>query len=323
MSPRDATDIQMLQVVSGCPVCLVVRSHSVDFLDLQTFDIIHTFQTEAIQHRTLRYLRSSSRVGRCGSPGLASFTLVYVNPVTGECVLQTYVPSVEGDTICFCNPARPRTASCLLWAQARELKRNVNNPGSWEALHNGSVVGIRKSNDEADHSATRSPLQNGLRQRLRQSEKANHNSTNSHDRNETWEVWVMSQLDADHRIETRPLISPTEETARNDSREGVPGHLMISRLGPLTRIGVGSVGVGFGHVIKVVTVGQQRFGDDDEGGASGADRHTPDILGGPTNRRRRGGGPPRSRAPAPASPWPAQMGGGHSHAWAAVGRGTS
>jgi hypothetical protein len=82
----------------------------------------------------------------------------------------------------------------------------------------------------------------------------------------------MSQLETQESYETRPL-----EDDEDDCRHQ---HLMISELGPIVKVGAGSAAVGFGDMIKVITVGHERF-------SSSADRLGPEDLMNLTNRRRK------------------------------------
>jgi hypothetical protein len=58
-------------------------------------------------------------------------------------------------------------------------------------------------------------------------------------------------------FETRPLDEPTgigEEQQQDDL-----GQLMISEVGPMVKLSATSVAVGFGTVVKVISVGHEHF----------------------------------------------------------------
>jgi hypothetical protein len=266
---REEKDVQAVIPVAACSIYLIARLETVDVVDFESSKIIHTFQTEAMQPRTLKHLRSSSRQTHCGSTGLGSLTLAYVSSETGDCVLQTYLPQEEDGAICFCDPANPKTKSCCVLGGARELKRRVKDPGDWETLLNGSIVGVRPKSPETGKDHTTSPFQHGLRRRIGMPNKPN--PTSQRDR---WEVWVVSQLEKQEHYETRPLWADEEEEAGLDK-----DHLIISSLGPIVRVGSSSVAIGFGDTIKVITVGHERFDNPTE-------RFGEDLIN-LTNRRRK------------------------------------
>lgn len=290
---REERDVQSLTPISACSAYLIARLRTVDLVDLKTSEIIHTFQTEPIQHRSLKFLRSRRRQTQCGSQGLASFTLAYVSAETSECILQTYLPPEEGETICFCSQSEPRPSNCCLWRDTKEIKRRVENPGDWEALPNGSVMGVRRKatrpsteKEKGGRGISSSPPRNDFRRRRRSQSRPPDR------REDDWEVWVMSQLEKEENFETRPLASPEED-------RGVGGgeHLMVSKPGPMQIIGSCSVAVAFGDVIKVIAVGHERFDGP-------ADRLTTDNLMTLANRRRRTAGSLRIKS----APWPRMHG---------------
>lgn len=283
---REERDIQSLLPISACSAYLIVRLRTVDLVDFKTSGIVHTFQTEPIRYRSLKFLRSKRRQTQCGSRGLASFTLAYVSEESGECILQTYLPLEEGETICFCDPSQPRTANCCLWRDTKELKRGVKNPGDWEALPNGSVVGVRKKNstEKRNDRVDSSPPRAELRHRRGGSRPVHR---------ESWEVWVMSQLEKEENYETRPLVTPEDGGRWQGSGE----HLMVSKPGPMEKIGSCSVAVAFGDVVKVIAVGHEWFDGP-------TDRLTTDNLMNLANRRRKTAGMLRIKS----GPWPRMRG---------------
>ncbi|KAJ9142742.1 Sterol regulatory element-binding protein cleavage-activating protein [Pleurostoma richardsiae] len=242
---RDERDTQAILPLSAFASYLVVRSQGVDLIDLRTSRIIHSFQTEPIKPKSLQYLHSSRRQTQAGTSGLGSLTLVYTSLESGDCVLQTYLPDREGGTICFCDISAPTTRSCCPWTNTREVKRRISDPGMWEALPSGCIVGIRRKTEQPSSPTVTS----GLRRRgVRTGSESQPKGTE-----DEWEVWVVSQLEGEENRETRPLKGPGEE-----------GGLIISELGPVVRVGSGTVAVGFGNIVKVVTVGHERFESSDD-----------------------------------------------------------
>lgn len=69
---------------------------------------------------------------------------------------------------------------------------------------------------------------------------------------------MFSHFGKQETWETLPLCSKTEDD----------GHLFVTNLGPMVRIGRASLAVGLSNVIKVIMVGNERFetGDDSQPG---------------------------------------------------------
>ena len=82
--------------------------------------------------------------------------------------------------------------------------------------------------------------------------------------------------------ETAPLCIDTEDD----------GHLFVTNLGPMANVGSSSVVVGLSNVIKVITVGQERFESED---VTGPGNGVPAV----SSRRRKGPSSLRARPTAP------------------------
>ncbi|OLN84446.1 Sterol regulatory element-binding protein cleavage-activating protein [Colletotrichum chlorophyti] len=254
---RDAHQVVPLSALGSF---LVARSQTVDLVDAKTQSLLHTFETEPIQPRSLRCFHSSRRKPQCGSVGLGSFGIAYNHAETGDCVVQTYTCREEGTVICFRNTGLPPSRNCSLWHDTIETKRQITNPGTWEALPNGFIVGVRRDPyDGGSSSGESSPTTTGgLRRRMYQ--RLERRPTKYQD---NWEVWVASHLGQEEIYETRPLHSEYE----------LGSHLIISALGPMVKVGTASVAVGFGNIIKLITVGHQHFEDLAADGETGETLH--------------------------------------------------
>jgi hypothetical protein len=285
---REEKDVQAVIPIASCSVYLIARRQTVDVVDLKSSRIIHTFHTESMEPKTLKHLRSNARQTHCGSTGLGSLTLAYVSSETGDCVMQTYLPQDEDDAICFYCSANTSTKNCCVLSNTRELKRRVKDPGKWEPLLNGSIVGVRtKSAGTADDHTTVSQTLGGLRRRSATTPKQQPASQRAR-----WEVWVISQLENQESYETRPLWAEDEDDG-GLARE----HLIISSLGPIVRVGGSSVAVGFGDTIKIITVGHERFDNP-------TDRFGEDLINLTARRRKITNGASRART----SPFAAAQG---------------
>ncbi|KAH8891361.1 hypothetical protein GQ53DRAFT_782051 [Thozetella sp. PMI_491] len=275
LTGQDEPDVQALVPISGFSMYLVVRTGSIDLVHLDTQDVIHTFRTEPLRPRSVRQLQAS----RGSQRSLQSFTLCYVNAETEELVLQTYTPAEGYDAICCCGRPGSASRSCCPWSETRENKRHIKNPGSWEALGNGCVLGVRKVQPQQRKEQSSPTTPTGLR--LRGGHRSENRTAAQRDRC-PWEVWAVNQLEEDQEIyEMRPLWTTEEDPLDGE-------HLMISGLGPISKLGTGTVAIGFGNVIKVISAGHEHFDNMPT-------RLTADNLMNLTNRRRKGTGLSRAR----------------------------
>ncbi|PNH56227.1 hypothetical protein VD0003_g1486 [Verticillium dahliae] len=243
LEDRDASQVVPLP---GLDCFLVARQHSVDLVDGKAYRLLHVFETGPIQPQTLRAFHSARRKPQCGSVGLISFGLAYNDSNTGDCVIQTYLPKEDGDTICFRDSSAPASRSCCKWPDTIMSQRRINNPGTWEALSGGFIVGVRRDQPlPARYSPDSSPTTQGLRRRIysfRQDDRPGLKL-------DKWEIWVASHSGRHDVYETMPLHSDDE----------LGGCLMISELGPMVKVGTASVVVGFGTILKLITVGHEHF----------------------------------------------------------------
>ncbi|OTA67924.1 hypothetical protein K449DRAFT_323910 [Hypoxylon sp. EC38] len=255
LKPRELVSVQALPDLG---FFLVIRSETVDLVDSQTLRAIYTFRVDPIQPKSMKCFHSRPRRMRCGSVALWSFTLAYLQAYTRDLIIQTYSPENEGESLCFCDPASPTRKTCCPWQRARESKRTIKNPGLWDALPSGIMVGVRRKTSDKpqvdthpDHQPL--PQSNGLRRRHQAPQPAN-----GHVSQDNWEIWMFSHFGTKETWETRPLCPKVEDD----------GHLFVTNLGPIVRIGRASLAVGLSNVIKVIMVGNERFetGDDAQPG---------------------------------------------------------
>lgn len=234
---------------------LVVRSVSVDLVDLCSSKVIHTFSTEPMRPRSMKFVYSGQRRGPDGKGTVSSLTLAYLSEEDGDCVLQTYLPGEGHDNICVSDADSPTVRSSCAWAVTKQITRRIRNPGVWTPLRNGCMIGLRKARETPTGSPIRGRLpafaQAGLRHRgvAAAANRPGVSVPPPTSAEETWEVWVITRLEQEGRnMETRPLVGPDD-----------PAGLIIPDLGPVVKVGYGSIAVGFGNVVKVITVGHEWF----------------------------------------------------------------
>ncbi|KAG9229220.1 sterol-sensing domain of SREBP cleavage-activation-domain-containing protein [Amylocarpus encephaloides] len=248
----DDKEIRSVYPLPALSSFLAVREHTIDLIDILTYKVTHTFPTKPMKHDSLRCFHSTRRRPQCGSVGLASLALAYTCAETGSCIVQSYLPQREGDTICFRDPWTPGSKTCCLWRETVERKYVMENPGEWQALQMGYIVGVRKQESTpplettGHHVASSSPAglrRRGVPARRPFSQSANHPVVQDGD---TWEAWSISARGDRYSV------------TLTDDLHG-PEHLLVSELGPMERVGRRTVAVALGNVVKVITVGSGRF----------------------------------------------------------------
>ncbi|KAG9248216.1 sterol-sensing domain of SREBP cleavage-activation-domain-containing protein [Calycina marina] len=234
---RDVLSVLPLPSLSSF---LAVREQMVDLIDISTHNITHSFPVDSMLPNTLRCFHSTRRRPQCGSVGLAYLALAYTGRNGGNCVLQVYLPRREGDTICFRDPESPGSKTCCLWKDTAEKKYEIENPGTWDALKAPYVVGVRKIGAPVAGETVESVT--GLRRRG----KLQHRSEHRQHEEESWEVWCLSMYGEEINM---PL----------NRNEITQDFLLVDDLGPFVTLGNRSIALGLGNVIKVITVGSERF----------------------------------------------------------------
>ncbi|KAG8360363.1 hypothetical protein FVEN_g1877 [Fusarium venenatum] len=237
-------EVHQVVPLASLGLFLIAGTIRVHLVNMEDYSLVHTFLTERMAPRSLQsafFSRSSSRLG---IDGLAWFTLCYTSAETGDCVVQTFAPLDDHDMIYYQNSATPSSSGWCAWESAKETKKHVQNPGSWSILSDGSVVGIRqKSNRALDAQTNGRRKTEGLRHRSPRKESGR-------DLFGRWEIWSAPQSGFLRMDETRPLFQADERA----------GHLIVTELGPVVRVGQRSIAFSFGNVVKLVTVGgHERF----------------------------------------------------------------
>ena len=253
------TEFNDREIVSILPLpdlssFLAVREHTVELIDIFTYKVTHTFSMKAMVPNSLRCFHSTRRRPQCGSVGLAYLALAYTAAEKGQCVLQMYLPEHEGDTICFRDPRNPGSKTCCLWKETVEHVYEVEDPGQWEALKIPYIVGIRKRTRSVEKQVIQPTA--GLRRRAGFQRRVSGELRRQQE-DDSWEVWSLS-------------MHGEQSTVPLNRNPGCLDYLLIDKLGPCVTLGKRSLIVGLGNIIKVITVGNERF--------DGADNNKEDVA---------------------------------------------
>ncbi|KAG9258312.1 sterol-sensing domain of SREBP cleavage-activation-domain-containing protein [Emericellopsis atlantica] len=259
--------------VASLGLFAVATAARVHLFDVEHCELLYTVETEMMKPRSLHFACTTQRTAHIDSPGITSLTMAYIEAETGDCILHTFLPSEDFDSIGLHAPSGATDGEGCAWGDALLTRRRVKNPGSHSVLSDGSVVGIRRRNPrEPENGGQCRGSQEGLRNRF---------TSRSQPRPEhiEWEAWTVSLSARAGADEERPLFSANE----------VPIHLLVSSLGPQVKMGMMSIVFSLGNMVKLVTVGGiERYG-------TNADDAAQENLLNMASRRRKGGGTWRPR----------------------------
>ena len=249
--PDKTTFILPLPAISSF---LAVRSNTVEVIDVLTLQIIHTFTTRPVKHGTLRCFHSIPRKSPGGSVSIQYLALAYTNEEDGNCVLQTYLPQKEGDTICFRDPSTSGSKTSFVSGEIVEDVHVLEHPGDWDVLPIGYVVGARKIDSKPisrEEAKMHQPTALGLRRRGPFKRRLSRDLKDVQ-QDDQWEAWSLS-------------LRGDRSTMKLSSDGDTSSELLVSTLGPIENIGKRSLAIGFGNVVKIVRVGDERYDNDDVG----------------------------------------------------------
>ncbi|KAK0392183.1 hypothetical protein NLU13_1681 [Sarocladium strictum] len=267
--------IHQLKVLPTLHALVVAFSSHVHIVCLDHGDLLYTFATESMVPRSLRCIVLGSRSTVPEESALSSVRLCFTDRSSGDCVMQTYTPHDDSETIVpFVGDS---VAAMEQDGQSKTLKfeKRIANPGAWELLCDGSAIGVRsrikghgkRSNSGCDGAK-------GIRHRFPQQSKEPRSREA-----EYWEMWTESMSHKTDAADARPLVR---------WEDGL-GQLIVPGIGPRVTVGLTSVAFGFGNVIKLVTIGgQQRFEASNDGMSRGHRQSA--------GRRRKSGGLGRTRS---------------------------
>jgi WD40 repeat protein len=271
--------IKSLAIAPAIGLIVVARLNSLDVMDLKTHSTIYTLPTRVIKRSTLRLLSSQRRdCPVCHSCAVHSISFVYTHGVEGTCVMRTFTPGDEHNSLICLRPHNSGEAkSCKGFLDATETIHHIEGPGSWEATGGQAVIGIRKLAITSNSStiATGVDLTADTDSSIRQRRSffwptqlakplplsaLNAVTKPPMNESEEWEVWTLSSTGEFSNIRLQDAPDTDNE-------------LFVASTGPVVRLGKRSVVIAFGNVIKVVTLGHGRFEED----VDGYDDSTPQV----------------------------------------------
>jgi len=219
---------------------------------VETRTITNTFSPVRSHPGSVQCFYTIRRTAQYGSNGLSSFSLVYNERESGDCVLQTYSPKRPGEVLCINTKKCPDDQVSCSWNEAIVQVQRIENPGKWSTLPVGVVIGVRKRPspsliaDGSSYSGSSLPIST-LRRRPGSLMRGQRLFKPEDD--DIWEAWMLSAKGD----RTTVTLSTDEEDERSN------GHLLVSSCGPMVRVGQRSIALGMGNVIKIITVGHERF----------------------------------------------------------------
>ncbi|KAL7276345.1 hypothetical protein RUND412_000648 [Rhizina undulata] len=238
--------------LSALGMIISSKSCRVDLVDLLSGGVIRTFQTGQFKPSSLRAFHAKQRTCLyCGCPAVLSFSIAYSERDSGMFIMHTFY-STRGNMrdICLRVERDRRERKCSGFENVNEKVHWLENVEGWEPTNLNMVAGIRRRelSQEDQSSDDQASFQSSS---LRRRGKANKKQS-SEDEDE-WESWTMQ---ADGVVNTYPIHDKNADM----SDDG----LLVSRAGPVSKVGQRSVAVGFGNTVKILSVGNERYEDNDD-----------------------------------------------------------
>ena len=271
--------IKSFSVASSLDITAVVRLRVVDLIDIKTKTQIHSFPAILVRGHSLRILHSPIRKCKtCGESAVHSLSLAYTDFESQSAMLRTYTNAEDQNAlICLAPRQAGKTYPCKGFAGAKEHLFPVEHPGTWEAINNLAIAGIRMRPSGADTPHSTMSTASGFDgpqfnlhsfdnvKKRSQADGAHrygnflnldNSQQNAEHDDDDWEVWTMT-ASGDFHVE--PLHSSSSD---NRSQSIGEDELLVAAPGPVVRLGQRSVAVGFGNRVKVVMIGNERFEQD-------------------------------------------------------------
>ncbi|PWW76014.1 hypothetical protein C7212DRAFT_194519 [Tuber magnatum] len=241
--------------LSSLGMIVTSRSCNVDLVDLLSGDVIRTFQTGQFKPNSLRVFHANRRTCLyCGCPAVLSFSIAYSERESGMFIMHTWFSSRgRMRDICLRAERDRRERKCSGFESAVESTHWLENVEAWEPTNLNLVAGIRRREaiQEESSSDDCEPLSSHQASSLRRRKKMGKKHSTEDD--DEWEAWTMH---ADGVVTSYPLSDSVAEEPDES--------LLVSRAGPVCRVGQRSVAVGFGNTVKLLAIGNERYeGQDD------------------------------------------------------------
>ncbi|OBT83542.1 hypothetical protein VE02_07793 [Pseudogymnoascus sp. 03VT05] len=261
-TPSNPQKVKAILPLPKIGLLLAITDTTAILIHISSQETLHTFTDLDARPQSLQCFHSVKRSAFCGHNGLASFSLAYNSRSTGNPIVRTYSPSQDGDLICTA-PSQPSSnPPCNTWTSATLTIHKVPHDGAWQALPCGAIVGVTKHRASRPSSPSDSPSRSSSASGLRH--RAGTPRGQKAEETDGWEAWTLSARGERHSVDL--------------AGEGGRGEqLFVTGCETLARVGRRSVAVGFGNMVKVVMVGNERFEGEEGAGEV--------KLG----RRRRGG----------------------------------
>ncbi|KAI9763397.1 MAG: hypothetical protein M1835_007821, partial [Candelina submexicana] len=229
-----ATTIVPISILN---MVLLVRSCEIDLIDLKTTSLVRTFQTGEVKPQTVRALHSPHRQClSCGALCVGSFSIVYTELQTQNCIMHTFTSRKKGALICLHIQAKGQRERCAGFECATESLHWIENVSVWEATDINTVIGVRKrstlGSDPPDGTTRTTQVSaSGIFRRIR-GPKQPQASPPTPEPDDEWEAWSLS---ASGDIHTTSLLPPNEQGVN------VNEQLFVSKPGPICKLGARSV----------------------------------------------------------------------------------
>jgi len=247
---------------------LAIRQDAIDLIDVETRTIITTFASVRSHPSSVQCFYS---IRRTAKRGLASFSLVYTERESGDCILQTYTPRPPCELICMSAKNCLDDQTGCSWNDAIVQVHRIENPGKWHTLPVGVTIGVRKRPRLATVLTGAGYIGSNLLStnlRRRSSSMMPSQTPCKLEDDDVWEAWMLSA-----KGERNAITLSTDEDGEPSN-----GHLLVSSCGPMIRVGQRSIAVGMGNVVKVITVGHEKFN---------IEENSDDMVKAMSGRRRR------------------------------------
>ncbi|KAI5840369.1 sterol-sensing domain of SREBP cleavage-activation-domain-containing protein [Tricharina praecox] len=244
--------------LSSLGMVISSRSCNVELVDILSGGIIRSFQTGQFKPGSLRAFHAKQRTCLyCGCPSVLSFSIAYSERESGMFMMHTFTSSRgKMRDICLRAERDRRERKCTGFESVIETTHWLDNVEGWEPTSLNMVAGVRRREVPLDDQSSddyESPTHCGSSLRRRkQLEKKN---LRCDDEEDEWEAWTMDSCGV---VTSYPLHDSTDPDSRGDG-------LLVSRAGPVTKLGQRSVAVGFGNNIKLLLLGMERYEDEDGG----------------------------------------------------------